>query len=208
MKTSFVFLRHAEVEPKFHRIFGGRLDMGLSELGLDQSRRLAAWLKRFPFDAVYASPMKRVQLTLQPFRDHARVEPKVLHDLREVDFGDWTGLAWSEVHDRFGVSAYDWLHVLGQGGFPNGETGEQLLARTKACLHHMLEEHRGRTVAVFAHGGVIRALLSELMGMPIHAMERIEIDYAGATWVDVGEMKGGRPRTEIQLLNFTPWRDL
>lgn len=208
MKTSIVFVRHAEVEPSYHRIFGGRLDIGLSELGHTQAHRLASWLKRFEFDAVYASPMKRVQLTLEPFRGHAKGEPRILHDLREVDFGDWTGLGWNEVHDRFGVSAYDWLHVLSQGGFPNGESGAELLSRTRACLESIVESHRGRHVAVFAHGGVIRALLSHLMELPIHAMERIEIDYAGATWVDVGEVKGGRARTEIQLLNFTPWRDL
>ena len=52
MKTSLVFLRHAEVEPRFHRIFGGRLDMGLSDLGHDQASRLASWLKRFSFDAI------------------------------------------------------------------------------------------------------------------------------------------------------------
>ena len=26
--------------------------------------------------------------------------------------------------------------------------------------------------------------------------------------LDLGELKAGRPRTEVQLLNFTPWRDL
>lgn len=208
MKTSLVFLRHAEVELRYHRIFGGRLDMGLSDLGKEQANRLASWLKRFSFDALYASPMKRVQLTLEPFLGYTPMEPKVLHDLREVDFGDWTGLAWTDVHDRFGISAFDWLQVLQNGGFPNGETGEQLLRRTSACLQQILESHRGGKVAVFAHGGVIRAILSELMGMPLQAMERIEVDYAGATWVDVGEVKGGRPRIEVQLLNFTPWRDL
>lgn len=208
MKTSLVFVRHAEVEPSYHRIFGGRLDMGLSSLGHEQATRLAEWLHRFEFRAIYSSPMKRVRLTLEPFLSRTGIKPAVMHDLREVDFGDWTGLAWAQVHDRFGVSAYDWLHVLSNGGFPNGESGEQLLSRTRACLHQIIESHRGETVGVFAHGGVIRALLAELLGMPIHAMERIEVDYAGATWVDVGEVKGGRPRVEVQLLNFTPWRDL
>jgi hypothetical protein len=50
--------------------------------------------------------------------------------------------------------------------------------------------------------------LSELLGLPLSKFEHFEIDYASATWVDVGEVKAGRARNEIQLLNFTPWRDL
>ena len=36
----------------------------------------------------------------------------------------------------------------------------------------------------------------------------MEVDYASVTWVEVGIPKAGRLRNEVQLLNFTPWRDL
>ena len=63
-------------------------------------------------------------------------------------------------------------------------------------------------MAVFCHGGVIRGLLSLLLRQPLRWFEHVEIDYAGATWVDVGVTKGNSLRNEVQLLNFTPWRDL
>jgi hypothetical protein len=50
--------------------------------------------------------------------------------------------------------------------------------------------------------------LSILLKQPLSFFEHVEVDYASATWLDLGELKAGRPRTEIQLLNFTPWRDL
>ena len=57
-------LRHAEVEERYQRVFGGRIDMGLSTFGHEQSRALADYLQRVAFDVIYASPMKRVRQTL------------------------------------------------------------------------------------------------------------------------------------------------
>lgn len=207
MKTSLYLIRHAEVEESYHRVFGGRLDIGLSGQGELQATRLAEWLSRVRFDATYASPLKRVQQTFAPAVNVGLPTPVLLPDLREVDFGDWTGLGWDEVNEQFGVSAYDWLRVLERGGFPNGECGVQLRLRIEECLQQILRERAGCTVAVFAHGGVIRMLMTLLLDLPLNAMERFDVDYAGVTWLEVGGIKAGRARTEIRLMNYTPWRD-
>jgi broad specificity phosphatase PhoE len=99
--TRLFLCRHAEVEERYHRVFGGRIDMGLSPKGRTQAQSLAAWLLRHRFDAVYASPMQRVQLTLDPFRPQFQGTPILLDGLREVDFGGWTGCGWDEVQERF-----------------------------------------------------------------------------------------------------------
>jgi broad specificity phosphatase PhoE len=208
MKTQLFLLRHAEVEDRYHRVFGGRIDMGLSAQGLRQADALAGWLRRQTWDAVYASPMQRVQLTLAPFRPHFPGTPVLIDGLREVDFGDWTGCGWNEVETRFGVSAFDWLQHLEEDRIPAGEPIAKFRSRVADALQFILHQHAGETVAVFAHGGVIRMALSHLLGLPMRKFEHFEIDYASATWLDVGEMKAGRSRTEVQLLNFTPWRDL
>jgi broad specificity phosphatase PhoE len=208
VKTRLFLLRHGEVETRYHRVFGGRIDMELSERGTQQADRLAHWLARHPLDAVYASPMRRVQLTLEPFRRHFPGEVTVLPGLREVDFGDWTGLGWDEVQHRFGVSAYDWLHLLERNHVAGAEALPAYQERISQCLDVILREQAGKSVAVFCHGGVIRMALAILLKQPLSFFEHIEVDYASATWLNLGEIKAGRARTEIQLLNFTPWRDL
>ena len=207
--TRLFLLRHGEVETRYHRIFGGsRIDMELSPAGHAQAERLASWLARTPFDAVYLSPMRRVALTYEPFRRHFTGEPTVIPGLREIDFGDWTGFGWNEVEARFGMSAYDWLHHLEENRVGGAESIDHFLGRLNASLQEILSGPAGRTVAVFCHGGVIRGLLSLLLRQPLRWFEHVEIDYAGATWVDVGVTKGNSLRNEVQLLNFTPWRDL
>ena len=68
LPTRLFLLRHAEVEEKYHRIFGGRIDMNLSALGHEQAGKLAGYLAGTTFDAMYVSPMKRAQQTLAPTR--------------------------------------------------------------------------------------------------------------------------------------------
>ena len=209
MKTTLYLIRHGEVETRYHRIFGGsRIDMELSDFGRQQAGRLANWLARIPLDAVYASPMRRVQLTWEPSRRFFPSDPIILPGLREIDFGDWTGLGWNDVESRFGMSAYDWLHHLEEDRVAGAESLKAFQERLASSLTQILEEQAGRTVAVFCHGGVIRGLLSRLLQQPLRWFEHVEVDYASVTWLDVGILKAGRPRNEIQLLNFTPWRDL
>jgi broad specificity phosphatase PhoE len=126
----------------------------------------------------------------------------ILPGLREVDFGDWTGYNWREVREKFGVHPYDWLDEIERGAVPNGENGVQFRARVETCLFKIIREHPGQTVAVFSHGGVIRMMLAILLDLPLPKTNAFEIEYASVTQVVL------RPElNEIELLNFTPWRD-
>ena len=205
--TQLFLCRHAEVEDLYHKKFGGTIDMALSARGHTQAQALASWLSRHPFDAVYASPMQRVQLTLEPFRRQFSGTPVLVDGLREVDFGAWTGCGWDDVQSRFGMSAYDWLKHIETDAIPEGETVDRFRDRVGKALDQILRGSAGQRVAVYAHGGVIRMALAILLDLPLSKFEHFEIDYASTTWLDIGEIKAGRPRTEIQLLNFTPWRD-
>ena len=207
MITTLHLIRHGEVEDRYHRVFaGGRVDMELSPRGHEQARALAHWLRHHPLDAVVASPMKRVQQTLAPLHGHFLGPPQVMHGLREVDFGDWTGFGWQEMQDRFGVSAFDWLDHLEAGAIPNGESAAALRARVEPCLREVLTSHAGRSVAVFCHGGIVRMMLSILLELPIPKLAAFDIDYGSVTQVKIVPARGHR--TEVHLLNFAPWRDL
>ncbi len=202
--TTLLVLRHAEVEAKYQRVFAGRLDVDLSPRGREQAATLAGYLRGTRVDALYASPMKRVQETLAPLRGLGEWPVPVARDgLREVDFGDWTGCSWEEVRTRFGVSAFQWLEQLDAGKMPGAESGAQFRARVAPCLQQILAAHPGQTVGIACHGGVIRMILSILLDLPLPKMGGFEFDYASVT-----EVHHAPGRTEVQLLNFTPWRDL
>jgi broad specificity phosphatase PhoE len=201
--TRLLLIRHAEVEARYQGVFGGRIDMELSPRGHQQAAALAKYLHSRPLSAIYASPMKRVQQTLAPLLVNGTPKPVILQDLREVDFGDWTGLAWEEVQARFGISAFAWLEQLECDGIANAESAETLQERVEPCLRQILADHSGQQVAVVCHGGIIRMLLGILLRWPLARMGAFEIEYASLTQVVVHPHKA-----ELQLLNFTPWREI
>jgi broad specificity phosphatase PhoE len=198
-----LLLRHAEVEPAYQRVFGGSIDMNLSEHGREQAEVLARFLSRRALSSLYSSPMKRARQTLEPVAKALGIQAEIRPELSEVDFGDWTGLSWKQVGERHGVSAFDWLDKLDQAAIPNGECGGRFRARIEPCIRQILEVSAGRRVGVLCHGGVIRMILSILLELPLPKTACFEIDYASVT-----ELHLHPHRTEVQVLNLTPWRDL
>jgi len=201
--TRLFLVRHAEVETRYQGVFGGVIDMDLSPCGHKQAQALAAYLRRFSFDAVFASPMKRVQQTLAPVAANGIPSPIVHPEFREMDFGIWTGLAWEETQTRYGVSAWSWLDQIEAGAIPKAENGDKLRARVEPPLHSILRTHSGQSIAIFCHGGIIRVILSILLQMPLPRTAMFEVDYASVTRV---LWPAAKPR--LELVNFTPWRDL
>ena len=201
--TRLLLIRHGEVEARYQGIFGGRIDMNLSPRGKRQAKMLADYLRGKTIDAVYASPMKRVQQTLAPTLKAQGHTQTVFHDLREIDFGDWTGKNWATVRDKFNFAVHEWLEQIEHPGAPNGENGPAFRARLEPCLREIIQSHPGQNVAVFCHGGVIRALLAILLELPLPKTNSFEVEYASITQVALHPHMA-----EVELLNFTPWRDL
>jgi broad specificity phosphatase PhoE len=200
--TRLWLIRHAEVEARYQGVFGGQIDMALSPRGLEQAAALAGYLRSKPIGAIYASPMKRVQQTLQPWAVNGVPRPIIVPELREVDFGVWTGLTFGQVQERFGVSAWEWLNQLECAAVPGAECAATFRSRVEPCLRRIIRRHPGEEVAIACHGGVIRMLLAILLDLPLSRMGCFQIEYASLTQVRL------RPeQTELQLVNFTPWRE-
>lgn len=200
--TKLFLLRHAEVEPRYHRVFGGRIDMELSPFGHEQAKALAQYLKRFPFHAIYASPMRRSQQTLAQILERQNVQPTYCDELREVDFGSWTGLSWDQINAQFNISAFEWLRQLELGQITGAESISYFRKRVDTVMRRITAESPGKSVAVVCHGGVIRMILSILLELALPRTAAFDIEYASVTVVHYQPQK-----VEVQLLNFTPWRD-
>jgi broad specificity phosphatase PhoE len=201
--TRLLLVRHGEVEASYHNKFGGWVDMNLSPNGKRQAKVLANYLKGKTIYAIYASPMKRVQQTLAPTLKQSRLKQTIFPGLREINFGDWTSLGWQEVEKQFGFRPHQWLHQIHHRGVPNGENSKVFRARVEPCLDHIITRHPGENIAIFCHGGVIRMLLSILLKLPLPKTNQFDIEYSSITQVALHPHMN-----EVELLNFTPWRDL
>lgn len=98
--------------------------------------------------------------------------------LMELDFGDWELRPW----DTIPLDAFDhWAHDYVNQAPPNGETFHQLHQRATEFLMQINADSAQTPIVIITHGGVIRALLAEALGLTLMKVFQIQIDYSSVT---------------------------
>jgi alpha-ribazole phosphatase len=182
--TRLVLVRHAETdEPAQGRCYG-RLDVGLSAAGRRRSEELGAALAAVPLAAVYSSPLSRALDTAAAVASPHELEPVVDDGLGEIDFGELEGLTYDEIQEGFAELYGAWMERPTQVTFPGGESYADLRRRVLSVLAEIRRRHEGDSVAVVAHGGVIRVVLADVLELEDGAIFRFGLDCGGVTVVD------------------------
>jgi broad specificity phosphatase PhoE len=84
-------------------------------------------------------------------------------ELREIDFGSWTGLSRDEIEERF-PDAYTQMRTRTGRGWEGGETYAEMVARVLGALRSIAHRHPGDDVLVVTHSGPIRAVRAHALG--------------------------------------------
>lgn len=139
------------------------LDPPLHEVGVLQVTALAERLDGKPLAAVYASDLTRAVHTAAPLAEPRGLAVRQRADLREVQLGDWEA---GEFRRRAAERDTEWVQFVESGrwdAIPGAERDEELRARTIGAVNEIAAAHAGASVAVVCHGGVINAVLAELL---------------------------------------------
>ena len=161
-----ILVRHAETEANVSQVWHGSADAPLTERGWRQvqatARRIAELAQQYPVDAFYVSPLPRAQSTAAAIAQALRHEPRVDHDLREFDLGDWEGRSFRDLKETEKL----WQRWDADPTFapPNGESPRAFNRRALAALQTLAARHPGQTVLVVTHGGVISTVLASWFG--------------------------------------------
>ena len=178
--TTILLARHGETEWNREGRFQGHADPPLNRTGRAQAVDLSVALMAEELAAVYSSPLRRALETAALVAASHGLEPVLVHDLREVDVGSWSGLTRAEVEERFPEQYARWLDY-GQG-WEDGETYDEMGRRAVAALLRLAAAHDGERVLAVTHGGPIRAAFAFADGTT-HAEARRVGPSIGNTFV-------------------------
>ena len=156
--TRLLLIRHAETD--LAGTFCGHSDPNLNAQGWSQVERLIADLREHSIKRVYTSDLQRAQQTARAIASHFGAECHVRVGLREIHFGRWEGLPWSEIVLRDPEGANRWIKEYPRINFPEGEDMRCFDARVRQEIEFLLGESSTKSIAVVTHGGVIRAVLT------------------------------------------------
>jgi len=163
--TEFLLVRHGETNWNRDRRFQGHADPGLNRTGREQARALADELAGEPIVAIYASDLARARETAEIIGESVAAPVVLDKELREIDVGEWQGLTWPEVEERYPEGVRRW-HERGHG-WESGETYEALGERVGAALGRIAAEHPEGRVVIVAHGGTVRSVRAFVEGRSV-----------------------------------------
>ncbi|MDE5771054.1 MAG: histidine phosphatase family protein [Ruminococcus sp.] len=157
-------IRHGMTEANEKGIYIGKTDLPLSSKG---AAEIASKIDEFDYPTVhrvYSSPLKRCTETADIL--FPETEIKTVDDLRELDFGDFENKSVEELLNN--ADYKKWLKGGKDSRSPNGESLEEMTARTYKALHNIIIDMMNDGIthsAMITHAGIISNMLS-CFGLP------------------------------------------
>ena len=173
--TTVDLIRHGE--PAGGPMFRGSQDDPLSDLGWQQMRSAIA--AKDQWDRVVTSPLLRCRRFAEELACARQLPLEVDDRLREISFGAWEGRTANaimaetpEALTRFWSDPVTHLP-------PGGEPLAEFQTRVREAWQHWTREAAGQQILVVCHGGVIRMVLAEVMGIPLdRSFSALAVPYA------------------------------
>jgi probable phosphoglycerate mutase len=188
--TRIVLIRHGQAQAFVDRTVSGHACKGLSDHGRRQAALLRDRLVRTGelrgASAFYASLMRRAHETAEiiaPGIGDGSVE--ILQDcsLCEQHPGEVDGILWAEYDERFGSIATLEASDRSKTAAPGSESVDMMVSRVGQALDRLVDEHRGETIVVACHGGVVGCSFEALAGIRLNALVRYTENTAITEWV-------------------------
>lgn len=169
--TIIYLVRHANPDYRLEKKLGDKL-MPLSKEGRKQAKLLATRLKGMKIDKVYSSALARAQETACAYTSLFKTKEIEVDDrLDEIDWKDW-----------YRVKYFRTSESRRKQYLPNYKKLEKHLdnfqAKTRRLLADVFEENKGKTVALFCHGNVIKTILTGIINADVIGFLSLEVFQA------------------------------
>jgi broad specificity phosphatase PhoE len=133
----------------------------LTDLGLAQAAAVVGALADEPVAGVYASPLRRTQLTAAPLAQSSGLAVHVQPGLEEVRAADLEMRSDDEAVAAYLGCLAGWILGDLDRKMPGGHDGHAFLERYDAAVRAIAARHRdGETAVAFSHGAAIRTWTS------------------------------------------------
>ncbi len=165
-----ILVRHGETEWSATHRHTSTTDLPLTPRGEAQARALADGLADIDVAAVVVSPRRRARRTAElAGLSVTLIDP----DLVEWDYGEYEGLTTAQIRQ----TRPEWF--LWRDGCPGGESPGQVAARADRVLERVGPlVAGGGTVALVAHGHLLRVITARWLGLEPAAGALFRLDVA------------------------------
>jgi probable phosphoglycerate mutase len=184
--TKILLTRHGHVDGILPERFRGRAELALTKKGVAQAEALAARIARaWKPVVVYTSALQRCVVTGTIIANVCGAKAIPLEGLMDIDYGAWQMRSHDEIKTDAPAAYRLWRASPQRMRFPDGESQQDLVARTADVVRLVLERHPTDTVVMVGHDSVNRAILMQFLDQPLSAYWRLVQDPCALNEVDV-----------------------
>jgi alpha-ribazole phosphatase/probable phosphoglycerate mutase len=186
MVTKIYLIRHGETDDADSGRYKGHLDVPLSENGIKQIKKLAEYLSQdTDLNVVYTSDLRRAIKSAEIIAGLFGLQTVITEKLKERNFGQWEGMSFIEIEKKYPDAFKAWADNPLKFSPMNGESTSEVRERVMPAFNEITAKHKGQNIAILSHGGVIRIILCELLGIPLENIFRIEQDFAALNIIEL-----------------------
>jgi broad specificity phosphatase PhoE len=185
-----ILVRHGETRwNKDGLVQGGDSDIELNDTGLEQARRLAAFLKNEPINAIISSPLRRAIATAEVIASQHQLPIQIDQGLKELKVGDLEGISISNLRTTFSrFLLKKWWQDGEAMKLPNGESLVDLQQRAWKVVEGLTEKHevspepgQDATAVVVSHYFVTLAIILKALNLPLDHFIKFKLDLGGVS---------------------------
>ena len=157
--TEIYLIRHGEAEGNVFRRLHGFYDGLLTPRGMQQVKCLEKRFANIHIDACYASDLTRTSLTARSIYVPKGLKLRRDSRFREIYVGPWEDQPYGWLDQQDPEQMYLFNYKPTEWKIEGAETFDEYSQRFYEGVVEAAQENDGGTIAIFAHGCVIRSLL-------------------------------------------------
>ncbi|MCQ4921682.1 histidine phosphatase family protein [Tissierella carlieri] len=173
--TKLFLIRHGQSEWNKLNMIQGQKNTILTDLGREQALSLGNRLINEDIDIIYASDLSRAYTTAKIISDVIHKPLISSESLREINFGPWEGLSIGEIQEKYNSEYSIWLREPQSLNMKGAETLQILQERVMKYIDHIIDENKGKNIAVVSHGAALKALILGLLNIDISHYKNISL---------------------------------
>lgn len=179
------FIRHGQTDWNMQGNIQGSYDSELNDIGIRQAKELSEKVieDNYKLSKIYTSQQKRAIKTAQILSEVINIDCTPIEGLEEMNLGQWEGLSWAEVKEKFPNEYGEWYANRRYTKSPKGESYQDVIERVLPVIHKIIEKN-DNNVAIVTHSAVIMCIQCYLTDTPFEEMMRFKTDNTAIIELD------------------------
>lgn len=151
-----ILVRHGQTEMNAQKLYFGKLNPPLNDLGIDQAYQGREKLLNINYDRIYSSPLKRAKQTAEICN---YLDRDIIFDykLEEINFGIFEGLTFKEISERYPSEVKKMEENWKSFNYITGESPQEMFQRAVSFLETL---DYTKNNLVVSHWGIISCIVS------------------------------------------------